>query len=56
MSSNASSGTKRKRGSEMKFYAVRAGQTPGIYHSWADCKEQITGFKGAVCELVHAIR
>ena len=34
----------------MKFYAVRAGQSPGIYHSWADCKEQITGFKGAICE------
>lgn len=49
--STASSGTKRKRGSEMKFYAVRAGHKPGIYHSWNDCKEQITGFKGAVCEL-----
>jgi ribonuclease HI len=35
----------------MKFYAVRAGHKAGVYHSWADCKEQITGFKGAVCEL-----
>lgn len=48
--STTSSGTKRKRGSEMKFYAVRAGHVPAIYHSWTDCKEQITGFKGAICK------
>lgn len=39
----------------MKFYAVRAGHKPGIYHSWNDCKEQITGFKGAVCKLLDLI-
>ncbi|MEL6974555.1 MAG: ribonuclease H family protein [Bacteroidota bacterium] len=30
-----------------KFYTVWKGKKPGIYESWADCKAQITGFKGA---------
>ncbi|RDW71360.1 hypothetical protein BP6252_07923 [Coleophoma cylindrospora] len=30
-----------------KYYAVRAGHTPGVYTNWEDCQEQITGFKGA---------
>ncbi|WP_455540030.1 ribonuclease H1 domain-containing protein [Terrisporobacter sp.] len=30
-----------------KYYAVRVGKTPGIYFTWADCSEQVTGFKGA---------
>ena len=30
-----------------KFYAVRAGRTPGIYKTWDDCKRQVTGCKGA---------
>ncbi|KAF2840306.1 ribonuclease H-like protein [Patellaria atrata CBS 101060] len=47
-STNASSGSKRKR-AEPKFYAVRNGFTPGIYHSWADCFSQVKGFKGAIC-------
>ncbi|KAL2351217.1 putative ribonuclease H [Cryomyces antarcticus] len=42
-----SAGTKRKRASKSKFYAVRIGYTPGIYHSWADCLEQVRGFKNA---------
>ncbi|MCJ1430622.1 hypothetical protein MMC29_008540 [Sticta canariensis] len=42
----ASSGTKRKRNTE-KFYAVRVGYHPGVYHSWADCLEQVKGFKKA---------
>ena len=46
----SSSGVKRKRGTELKFYAVRTGHAPGIYHSWADCKAQITGYKKATCE------
>jgi hypothetical protein len=46
--SNTSSG-KRKRASP-KFYAVRVGRTPGIYHSWEDCKAQTDGTK-AECEL-----
>jgi ribonuclease HI len=46
----ASSGTKRKRATEQKFYAVKEGIEPGIYHSWPDCLTQVTGFRGAVCE------
>lgn len=45
-----SSGTKRKRGTEPKFYAVKVGKTPGIYHSWHDCLEQVTKYKGASCK------
>jgi ribonuclease HI len=42
-------GTKRKRDpkSAAKFYAVRIGKTPGVYHSWADCLEQVRGFPKA---------
>ncbi|KAJ9622380.1 hypothetical protein H2203_006599 [Taxawa tesnikishii (nom. ined.)] len=36
----ASTGIKRKRMPESKFYAVRLGHTPGIYHSWPDCLDQ----------------
>ncbi|OCL02496.1 RnaseH-domain-containing protein [Glonium stellatum] len=43
-----SSGAKRKRGNEPKFYAVRAGKIPDIYHSWSDCLAQVRGFKGAI--------
>ncbi|KAL8827559.1 MAG: hypothetical protein Q9191_003110 [Dirinaria sp. TL-2023a] len=43
----ASAGTKRRRAAEPKFYAVRAGFSPGVYHTWDDCKTQIKGFKGA---------
>jgi len=31
-----------------KFYAVRRGRTPGLYFSWADCSQEVLGFKG--CE------
>lgn len=31
----------------MKYYAVRAGKSPGIYTSWEECKKQVHGFKGA---------
>lgn len=44
-----SNGLKRKRTTEPKFYAVRVGFTPGIYHSWADCLKQVKGFKQAMC-------
>ncbi|EER28830.1 hypothetical protein D8B26_000883 [Coccidioides posadasii str. Silveira] len=44
----AAAGTKRKRGTETKFYAVKSGFKPGIYHSWNDCLAQVKGFKGAV--------
>lgn len=48
---NSSAGTKRKRDSkapQLKFYAVRVGKAPGIYHSWPDCLEQVKGFPKAV--------
>ncbi|CZR53792.1 related to ribonuclease H1 [Phialocephala subalpina] len=32
---------------EQKFYAVRAGKTPGVYLTWKECQDNITGFKGA---------
>jgi len=44
-------GTKRKRAAEQKFYAVRIGSKPGVYHSWADCLEQVKGFKNATCTV-----
>lgn len=50
-STTSSAGTKRKRGTEPKFYAVRVGYHPGIYHSWSDCLAEVTGFKNATCEF-----
>lgn len=39
---------KRKLGEDAtKYYAVRAGKTPGVYTTWKECQEQTTGFKGA---------
>lgn len=32
----------------VKFYAVKSGRTPGIYHSWEECKQMVDGFPGAV--------
>lgn len=29
------------------FYAVARGRTPGIYHSWDDCEQQVTGYNGS---------
>jgi len=49
-STTSSAGTKRKRATEPKFYAVRVGYHPGIYHSWAECLAEVTGFKNATCE------
>ncbi len=31
----------------MKLYAVKKGINPGIYNTWDECKNQVTGFKGA---------
>lgn len=31
----------------MPFYAVRTGETPGIYTSWDECKNQIQGYSNA---------
>lgn len=30
-----------------KFYAVKSGRQPGIYHTWNDCERQVKGFQGA---------
>ncbi len=30
-----------------KYYAVRAGKTPGIYLTWEDCKSMVDGFPNA---------
>ena len=49
IASSLSLGTKRKRASEPKFYAVRAGSQPGVYSSWADCLKQVKGYKNALC-------
>ena len=31
-----------------KFYAVKEGKKTGIFSTWDECKEQVTGFKGAI--------
>lgn len=30
-----------------KFYVVKKGRNPGIYDTWAQCEEQVTGYSGA---------
>ncbi|AZP03701.1 ribonuclease H1 domain-containing protein [Jeotgalibaca ciconiae] len=30
-----------------KFYAVKKGRKPGIYHSWPEAQKQVAGFSGA---------
>jgi len=32
----------------MKFYAVKNGRKCGIYNSWSECQQQISGFSGSV--------
>ncbi|KAB8240450.1 hypothetical protein BDV35DRAFT_124093 [Aspergillus flavus] len=41
----STAGTKRKRGSAGKYYAVKAGYQPGVYYAWNDCLTQVTGYK-----------
>ncbi len=31
----------------MKYYAVKAGKTPGIFDNWSDCSESVKGFTNA---------
>ncbi|KAI0402143.1 hypothetical protein F4802DRAFT_385646 [Xylaria palmicola] len=41
---------KRKMDANLqKYYAVRAGNIPGVYLTWAECQEQTAGFRGASC-------
>ncbi|OJJ44151.1 hypothetical protein ASPZODRAFT_840718 [Penicilliopsis zonata CBS 506.65] len=44
----SAAGTKRKRSSAGKYYAVKAGFEPGVYYEWNECLAQVTGYKGAV--------
>ncbi|KAL2066556.1 hypothetical protein VTL71DRAFT_2627 [Oculimacula yallundae] len=45
----SSGSRKRKHGEEVqKYYAVKAGRTPGVYKTWKECQEHTTGFGGAV--------
>lgn len=30
------------------FYVVKKGKSPGIYHTWEQCRAQVEGFAGAV--------
>ncbi|CAD6896757.1 unnamed protein product [Tilletia controversa] len=30
------------------FYAVREGRCPGVYNSWNECQDMVSGFRGAV--------
>lgn len=46
---SSAAGTKRKRNTAGKYYAVKKGYQPGVYYSWNDCLAQVTGYKGAVC-------
>ena len=41
-------GSKRKRDTMPKFYAVRVGKSPGIYHTWSECLDQVRGFPKAM--------
>ena len=31
----------------MKYYAVKAGRTIGIFDNWVDCSKSVIGYKGA---------
>ncbi|PWN33075.1 uncharacterized protein FA14DRAFT_181739 [Meira miltonrushii] len=35
------------KGPKAGFYAVRTGRKPGIYPTWAECEDQVKGFKDA---------
>lgn len=38
-----------------KYYAVRLGKVPGIYTTWAECQQNVNGFKGAVFKAFSAL-
>ncbi|KKK12449.1 RNase H domain protein [Aspergillus ochraceoroseus] len=48
-------GTKRKRGSAGKYYAVKSGYQPGVYYEWKECLAQVTGYKGAVFQAFYSL-
>ncbi|KAI8630867.1 hypothetical protein F5Y19DRAFT_37741 [Xylariaceae sp. FL1651] len=50
--SSTTTKTTKKRKIEtnaQKYYAVRSGNKPGVYLTWAECQEQTAGFRGASC-------
>ena len=51
IASNTAAGSKRKRVTEKKFYAVKEGKSPGIYNAWDECLAQVRGHKGALCKF-----
>lgn len=34
--------------SRIQYYAVKVGRNPGVYITWNECKEQVTGYSGAI--------
>ena len=55
LGASSTAGTKRKLGADKsiqatKYYAVRAGRTPGVYSTWTECQHQTAGFRGASCK------
>ena len=40
---SSTSSTKRKRGSEARFYAVVEGKVPGVYQTWPEAQAQTKG-------------
>lgn len=44
-SARAYLGTTEEKG---KFYGVHVGRVPGVYTDWAECKEQVDKFPGAI--------
>lgn len=43
----STAGTKRKRETAVKYYAVHIGKAPGIYHTWSECLDQVRGWRKA---------
>lgn len=52
MVGSAPSSSRKRKSEGPKFYAVKAGHTTGVKLTWDDCKESITGYKGAICESI----
>ena len=38
-----------------KFYAVKKGKNPGIYHTWDECKINVNGYPGAVYKSFYTL-
>lgn len=40
----------------MKYYAVKAGHTPGVYSSWPECQKQVNGYSCAVYKSFQTLK